>query len=99
MPRQLPAAPVPFVGRHAELARLDRTLRPGAATVVLSALAGAGGVGKSWPAPYWAHRNADRFPDGQLFVDLRGFSPDDDPMDPTVGVRASWTRWGSSRTA
>ncbi|MCG7203588.1 ATP-binding protein [Streptomyces arenae] len=98
VPRQLPAPPAPFVGREHELARLDAALKPRsgagpgshpgpAATVVVSAIAGAGGVGKSWLALHWAHRNADRFPDGQLFVDLRGFSPDSDPMDPAVAVR------------
>lgn len=89
-PRQLPASPAPFVGRKLELDRLDAALRvrPGqAATVVISALAGAGGIGKSWLVLHWAHRNADRFPDGQLFVDLQGFSPDSDPMDPAVAVR------------
>ncbi|MGW3122904.1 helix-turn-helix domain-containing protein [Streptomyces sp. NPDC001107] len=89
-PRQLPALPAPFVGRNLELDRLDAALRSGpgeAATVVISAIAGAGGVGKSWLALHWAHRNADQFPDGQLFVDLRGFSPDSDPMDPAVAVR------------
>jgi tetratricopeptide (TPR) repeat protein/transcriptional regulator with XRE-family HTH domain len=90
VPRQLPAPPAPFVGRHDELDRLDAALRSGsgaATTVVISALSGAGGVGKSWLALHWAHRNADRFPDGQLFVDLRGFSPDSDPMDPAVALR------------
>ncbi|MGW7415049.1 helix-turn-helix domain-containing protein [Streptomyces sp. NPDC054863] len=86
-PRQLPAPPAPFVGRRHDLERLDATLRSGSGTVVLSAIAGAGGVGKSWLALHWAHRNADRFPDGQLFVDLRGFSPDGGPMDPSVAVR------------
>ncbi|MFF0745376.1 ATP-binding protein [Streptomyces sp. NPDC004111] len=89
-PRQLPAPPAPFLGRHQELERLDATLRPGpdtSATMVISAIAGAGGVGKSWLALHWAHRNAERFPDGQLFVDLRGFSPDSDPMEPSVAVR------------
>ncbi|MGW1271104.1 ATP-binding protein [Streptomyces sp. NPDC002491] len=90
VPRQLPAPPVPFVGRHHELERLDAAVRSAsdeAAPVVISAIAGAGGVGKSWLALHWAHRNADRFPDGQLFVDLRGFSPDSEPMDPAVAVR------------
>ncbi|WP_079041112.1 MULTISPECIES: tetratricopeptide repeat protein [unclassified Streptomyces] len=90
VPRQLPSPPVPFVGRRHELDRLDAALRSGsgaAAPVVISAIAGAGGVGKSWLILHWAHRNADRFPDGQLFVDLRGFSPDGDPMDPAVAVR------------
>ncbi|MDQ0964296.1 tetratricopeptide (TPR) repeat protein/transcriptional regulator with XRE-family HTH domain [Streptomyces sp. B4I13] len=90
VPRQLPSPPAPFVGRHDELDRLDAALRSAsgaAAPVVITAVAGAGGVGKSWLALHWAHRNADRFPDGQLFVDLRGFSPDGDPMDPAVAVR------------
>ncbi|MCX5053973.1 MULTISPECIES: helix-turn-helix domain-containing protein [unclassified Streptomyces] len=90
VPRQLPAPPAPFVGRNHELDRLDAAMRPSsgaAGTLVISAIAGAGGVGKSWLALHWAHRNADRFPDGQLFVDLRGFSPDSEPMDPAVAVR------------
>ncbi|HEY8981932.1 MAG TPA: helix-turn-helix domain-containing protein, partial [Streptomyces sp.] len=90
VPRQLPAAPAPFVGRDDELARLDAVLgagSEGAPTVVVSTIAGAGGVGKSWLVLHWAHRNAGRFPDGQLFVDLRGFSPDSEPMDPAVAVR------------
>jgi DNA-binding SARP family transcriptional activator/tetratricopeptide (TPR) repeat protein len=85
-PRQLPAAPAPFVGRHDELERLGAA-QGDASTVVISAIAGAGGIGKTWLALHWAHRNADRFPDGQLFVDLRGFSPDGEPMDPAVAVR------------
>ncbi|WP_051772920.1 AfsR/SARP family transcriptional regulator [Saccharothrix sp. NRRL B-16314] len=89
VPRQLPAPPAPFVGRRDELDRLDTALNSSsqAATVVISALAGAGGIGKTWLALHWAHRNVDRFPDGQLFVDLRGFSLEGAPMDPVVAVR------------
>ncbi|QFZ21414.1 AfsR/SARP family transcriptional regulator [Saccharothrix syringae] len=86
VPRQLPAAPAPFVGRDGELDRLD-TASPSGAAVVISAIAGAGGIGKTWLALHWAHRNLHRFPDGQLFVDLRGFSPEGEPMDPAVAVR------------
>ncbi|ONI93036.1 transcriptional regulator, SARP family protein [Saccharothrix sp. ALI-22-I] len=85
-PRQLPAAPAPFVGRHDELERLDAA-QGDASTVFISAIAGAGGIGKTWLALHWAHHYADRFPDGQLFVDLRGFSPDGEPMNPAVAVR------------
>jgi len=86
VPRQLPAPPPSFVGRGDELDRLDSAL-DASATVVISAIAGAGGTGKTWPALHWAHRNADRFPDGQLFVDLHGFGPDTEPLDPATAVR------------
>lgn len=82
VPRQLPSAPAQFVGRQEDLAELDDAVRTGVAAVV-----GAGGMGKTWLALHWAHRNLHRFPDGQLFVDLRGFSPDETPMEPDVAVR------------
>jgi tetratricopeptide (TPR) repeat protein len=87
-PRQLPAAPVGFVGRVDHLAALDRIFtspdstseaggQGSGMTVVISAIGGAGGIGKTWLALAWAYCNLHRFPDGQLAVDLRGFSPDD----------------------
>ncbi|CCH29668.1 BTAD domain-containing putative transcriptional regulator [Actinosynnema sp. NPDC047251] len=89
VPRQLPAAPRPFTGRGRELDALTAALDRGSAgrTVVISAIAGAGGIGKTWLALHWAHRHVDRFPDGQLFVDLRGFSPDSTPMAPAAALR------------
>ncbi len=90
VPRQLPAAPRMFTGRTRELATLTGTLddrADAAATVVISALSGAGGIGKTWLALHWAHQHLDRFPDGQLFVDLRGFSPDGQPMPAETAVR------------
>ncbi|HWO63850.1 MAG TPA: tetratricopeptide repeat protein [Umezawaea sp.] len=56
-------------------------------TVVVSAIGGTGGIGKTWLALAWAHRHLDRFPDGQLFVDLHGFSPTQEPMAPETAVR------------
>ncbi|MEV0675910.1 tetratricopeptide repeat protein [Actinosynnema sp. NPDC050436] len=93
VPRQLPAAPALFAGRGAELARLDRVLTATTApadlgaAVLVSAIGGAGGIGKTWLALAWAHRRLERFPDGQLFVDLRGFSPTGEPVQPAVAVR------------
>jgi tetratricopeptide (TPR) repeat protein/transcriptional regulator with XRE-family HTH domain len=85
VPRQLPA-PVPhFVGRAGELRALTRLLdrvdqeRPG--TVVISAIAGMAGVGKTALSVRWAHEVADRFPDGQLYANLRGYDPGQ-PMQP-----------------
>ncbi|MFD9963959.1 ATP-binding protein [Amycolatopsis sp. NPDC058986] len=90
VPRQLPAASPLFTGREAELAQLTSALEDKlgrGSTVVISALAGAGGIGKTWLALHWADQNAERFPDGQLFVDLRGFDPSDDPMPAHEAVR------------
>ncbi|MEU4805642.1 BTAD domain-containing putative transcriptional regulator [Actinosynnema sp. NPDC023587] len=100
-PRQLPAAPALFTGRTAELAELDRALAtpdegsPGRpATAVVPVIAGAGGIGKTWLALAWAHRNLHRFPDGQLFVDLHGFSPTGRPTEPADAVRGFLTALG-----
>ncbi|QUQ68638.1 ATP-binding protein [Kutzneria sp. CA-103260] len=81
VPRQLPAAPGLFTGRDLELSAIDGS------TAVITAIAGPGGIGKTWLALRWAHRNLDRFPDGQLFVDLRGYSPDSEPAEPLAVVR------------
>lgn len=90
VPRQLPAAPRLFTGRARELARLD-TARDGQSgaggTLVISAIAGAGGIGKTWLALHWAHRHLARFLDGQLYVNLRGFDPTGQPLTPAAAVR------------
>lgn len=74
VPRQLPPAVWGFSGRADELSRLDGMLDEmavaGASTT--AALVGTAGVGKTALAVHWAHRVADRFPDGQLYVDMRG---------------------------
>ena len=80
VPRQLPRAADHFVGRHRELARLFGVLDrsggpvPGAAPTVV--ITGTAGVGKTALALRWAHQVIDRFPDGQLYVNLRGYDPD-----------------------
>ena len=84
-PRQLPAMPAAFVGRERALAVLDATSADHGPTI--SVIGGAGGIGKTWLALRWAHRRLDRFPDGQLFVDLRGFSPKGGPLPPETAIR------------
>lgn len=91
-PAQLPTTVPAFVGRTGELSRLDGLLAggsaaDGASAVVVSAVAGTAGVGKTALAVRWAHRVADRFPGGQLYVNLRGFDPVRPPMDPAEAVR------------
>lgn len=86
VPRQLPAAPRLFTGRGADLKRLTGALDAGDG-VPVSVVGGAGGIGKTWLALHWAHQHLDRFPDGQLHVNLRGFAPSGDPVPPAVAVR------------
>ncbi|WP_232838857.1 AfsR/SARP family transcriptional regulator [Streptomyces geranii] len=75
-PAQLPMEVRGFSGRRDELA-----------AVVVTAVSGTAGVGKTALAVYWAHRVADRFPDGQLYVNLRGFDPSGAAVTPDQAVR------------
>jgi tetratricopeptide (TPR) repeat protein/transcriptional regulator with XRE-family HTH domain len=75
-PRQLPAAVRCFTGRQAELTALTGLLEAGPApAMVISAVSGTAGIGKTALAVQWAHQVAERFPDGQLYVNLRGYDP------------------------
>ncbi|MGH3623143.1 MAG: ATP-binding protein, partial [Sciscionella sp.] len=97
VPRQLPAPPRWFTGRARELATLTTALDEMAEqnnTVVISALAGTGGIGKTWLALHWANQHLDRFPDGQLFVNLQGFAPSRTPMTPATAVRSFLDAFG-----
>ncbi|CAL9675507.1 AfsR/SARP family transcriptional regulator [Streptomyces sp. enrichment culture] len=90
VPRQLPAGPARLIGRTAELSCLDQLLDPqpgrrGARPAAV--ICGTGGTGKTWLALHWAHAHQRQFPDGQLFVDLRGFSPSSEPLSATQAVR------------
>ena len=94
LPRTVPAQlshDIPdFTGRDAELGRLnalgiqssDRTDN----AVVIVAISGTAGVGKSALAVHWAHQVRDLFPDGQLYVNLRGFGPAGSAMEPAEAI-------------
>ena len=90
IPRQLPAAVRPFAGRQAELKALTGLLEgqagPGDA-VVISAIGGTAGIGKTALAVHFAHQVANRFRDGQLYVNLRGFDASGDPVTSAQAVR------------
>lgn len=79
-PRQLPLTIGDFTGRAEHLSELDGMLPdegsgPAGSAVVISALHGTAGVGKTTLAVHWAHRVQERFPDGSLHVNLRGYGP------------------------
>lgn len=101
VPHQLPAPPGMFTGRVAELALLDAALDGDGdeGGPRLCAVGGMGGVGKTWLALHWAHAHPERFPDGELYADLRGFDPAGRPVDPAVVVRAFLEALGVSPAA
>jgi tetratricopeptide (TPR) repeat protein len=90
----LPADTPGFVGRLEQLARLDALLAVSAANpagrpapVVISAVSGTAGIGKTALAVHWAHRAAAAFPAGQLYANLRGFDRTGRVMQPSTAVR------------
>jgi DNA-binding SARP family transcriptional activator len=91
VPAQLPADVPGFAGRTDHLAYLDSLLTGWSETpstaVVISAVSGMAGIGKTALAVHWAHTVVDRFPDGQLYVNLRGFGPEGQAVSPAEAVR------------
>ncbi|HKT01196.1 MAG TPA: BTAD domain-containing putative transcriptional regulator [Rugosimonospora sp.] len=90
VPRQLPPRVRHFAGRAAELRHLtalaEAATQPGA-SVVIATISGTAGVGKTALAVRWAHQNTDRFPDGQMYVNLRGFDAGGRVMTPEEALQ------------
>jgi DNA-binding SARP family transcriptional activator len=89
VPRQLPAAVRHFAGREPQLAALDDVAARAeqSTSPAIAVVTGTAGVGKTSTVVQWGHRVADRFPDGQLYVQLRGFEPSGRPMEPSEALR------------
>ncbi len=89
-PALLPMDIFGFAGRTADLAKLDAVLQAGSqqpTATMICTVSGTAGVGKTSLVVHWAQRVRDRFPDGQLYVNLRGFDPRATRMEPTEAVR------------
>lgn len=79
-----------FVGREEQLRDLDQLIshpEQAAEARAIAVVSGAPGVGKSTLAVHWGHRSAVAFPDGQLYLNLRGFDPSSPPVSPGDAVR------------
>ena len=90
VPRQLPAGVAHFAGRTAELAELQAWQHEAASSdeaVKVLVIGGTAGAGKTALAVHWAHQSAGEFPDGQLYVNLRGFDPSGTPVAPGDALR------------
>ena len=100
VPRQLPAAPGHFIGRQAELTVLTGLVtQPNgipAGTVVISAIDGMAGIGKTALAIHAAHQLADQFADGQLFLDLHGYTQGYEPRPPGEALETALRALGVS---
>ncbi|KUM76871.1 AfsR/SARP family transcriptional regulator [Streptomyces griseorubiginosus] len=87
VPAQLPSDLPGFVGREAQLAQASALVPEGDAPSATVVIGGTAGVGKTAFAIHWARRIAPRFPDGQLYLNLRGFDPVGAPVPPAQALR------------
>ncbi len=93
----LPRDVADFTGREAELAELAELLEtPSPAITVIDGMAG---VGKTALAVHAAHRLAAQYPDGQLYIDLHGYTPGHDPLEPGTALRMMLTALGLPSSA
>ncbi|GIJ71834.1 AfsR/SARP family transcriptional regulator [Virgisporangium ochraceum] len=88
VPRQVPGDVPLFVGRAALLDELDTLLDGAGGNGTIAAIDGPAGIGKTTLAVHWAHRVAGRFPDGQLYLNLRGFDPGQPVLSGAEALRA-----------
>ncbi|WP_075017406.1 ATP-binding protein [Actinacidiphila rubida] len=93
-PQQLPPDLAVFRGRERALASARAFSSLVAGQVVVCVIGGMAGVGKTALAVHWAHQVADRFPDGQLYVNLRGFEDSGEPLDPGEALGGFLTALG-----
>ena len=87
-PQQLPAPPRTFAGRVQALAELDKVAAMSGDSAIVVTISGTAGVGKTALAVFWAHKVSHRFPDGQLYLNLRGFDPSGSPVGVAEALRA-----------
>ena len=87
LPAQLPPDLPVFTGREDELRQAQALVPDITAPSPVMLIGGTGGVGKTAFAVHWAHRIAHRYPDGQLYVNLRGFGPSGSVMPPAEALR------------
>jgi tetratricopeptide (TPR) repeat protein len=94
VPHQLPAYTPHFVGRASELGQLTAHVDAVHQTAVIVAINGPAGVGKTALAVHWAQQVQAQFPDGQLYVDLRGFHATGQPAQPATAIRGFLCAFG-----
>ncbi len=101
VPAQLPNDLPMFTGRTAELGYLDtlaarQERTDGSSDAAICVISGTAGVGKTAIAMRWSHRNRDRFPDGQIYLNLRGFDPTGPVMTTAAAMRRLLDAFGLS---